>query len=331
MNILSIDGGGIRGIIPAKFLSELESQISKDKPGAKLCEHFDIICGTSTGAILAIGLALGVPAKELLKFYLQYAPSIFPRWIWNIDKLKGLYRPLYSNKPLQKALHDVYASATGGQTALLNDAKTKLCVPSFNGGTGEINVLKTRHNPDYTRDYKMPAHHVALSSASAPVYFPPHSFQFANELGEGRNLNMIDGGLFANNPALIGLFEATDKLNCQFQDIKILSVGTGQGKHILKRRWKPPSFRYWLAPKPRLFDIILDSQSQITEQYLFFLNRSLARTSQAISYKRVQYDFNGTSISLNTSRKNDLDRLEMIGEELSKKHLAETIKIFINN
>jgi patatin-like phospholipase/acyl hydrolase len=330
MNILSIDGGGIRGIIPAKFLTELEAQIQKEKPRSKLYEHFDIICGTSTGAIIAIGLALGVPAKELLRFYLNYASSIFPRWIWNMDKLKGLYRPLYSNKTLLKSLHNVYASATGGKTALLHDAKTKLCIPAFNGGTGEINVLKTGHHPEYNRDYKIPAHHVALSSASAPVYFPPHSFQFSNELGQGTNLNMIDGGLFANNPTLIGLFEATDKLNCQFQDIKILSLGTGQGKHILRKRWKPPGFRYWLIPNPRLFDIMLDSQSQITEQYLYFLNRSLSRINQGVTYKRVQYEFNGTSIPLNASRKKDLQQLEIIGEELSKKHLYKTLQIFIN-
>lgn len=322
-------GGGIRGIIPAKVLAELEMHIQEHTPGRKLYEEFDLICGTSTGAIIAIGLALGVPAKELLKFYKHHASAIFPRWIWNLDQVKGLYRPIYSNKALLKALHDVYASTTGGKTALLNDAKTKLCIPTFNGGTGEINVLKTKHHPDYTRDYKMPAHHAALSSGSAPVYFPPHTFKFSNDLGEGTNLNMIDGGLFANNPALIGVFEATDKLQVHFNDIKILSLGTGQGKHILKRRWKPPSFRFWLIPNPRLLDIILDSQSQISEQYLFFMNRSLASTGQGMIYKRVQYEFDNRAIALNTSKRNDLERLEIIGEELSKKHLAEIYKTFI--
>ena len=330
MKILSIDGGGIRGVIPAKFLAEMEAALQVKQSGRRICDEFDLICGTSTGAILAVGLALGVSAKELLQFYLKYAQTIFPKWIWNTEMLKGLYRPLYSNRALLNALHDVYASATNGKTALINDAKTNLCIPTFNGGLGEINVLKTRHHASYTRDYKIPAHHAALSSSSAPVYFPPHSFEFSNELGEGKNLNMIDGGLFANNPTLIGLFEATDKLDQSFKDIRILSLGTGQGKHILKKRWKPPSFRFWLVPNPRLFDIILDSQSQITEQYLFFLNRTLAKTGQQITYKRIQYDFQGPAIPLNASAKQDLNRLEIIGEELSKKHLSETIAAIIN-
>jgi uncharacterized protein len=328
INILSIDGGGIRGIIPAKILTELEEYISLKGHGKPLYETFDMICGTSTGAIIAVGIALGVPAKDILKFYTKEAKSIFPKWPWNLDKLKTIYRPQYSNKKLLKSLHDVYA-IPHGRTALMNDAKTRLCIPTFNGGSGEINVLKTKHNDDFVRDFKIPAHHAALSSASAPIYFPPHSFTFSNEHGNGTNLNMIDGGLFANNPALIGIFEATDKLNFSFNEIKILSLGTGQGKHILKKRWKPPSFRYWLLPNPRLFDIMIDSQSQITEQYISFLNRSLTKTGNPMFYKRIQYEFQGKSIPLNTSAVKDIERLEIIGEELSKKHLPDIYNTFI--
>lgn len=288
-----------------------------------------MICGTSTGAIIAVGIALGVPAAVILQFYKKYASSIFPRWIWNTQMFKGLYKPIYSNKNLLKALEDVYKNEDG-TTALLNDAKTFLCIPTFNGGSGEINVLKTKHHPDYTRDYKLPAHHAALASASAPIYFPPHSFSFSNEFGEGRNVNMIDGGVFANNPALIGLFEATDKLGYDFSDIMLLSIGTGKGKHILKKRWKPPGMRYWLFPEPRAFDIMLDSQAQITEQYLAFLNRSLQKAGKEITYYRVQHDFHDKPIALNSSGKKDIEQLEIAGEELSKKHISNIAKTFFN-
>ncbi|QEC52818.1 patatin-like phospholipase [Anseongella ginsenosidimutans] len=79
--ILSIDGGGIRGLIPAKVLEDLEGELKKTEPQKKLYEHFDLVCGTSTGAILAIGIALGIPARKLAHFYEENAKNIFPRFI----------------------------------------------------------------------------------------------------------------------------------------------------------------------------------------------------------------------------------------------------------
>ena len=76
IKILSIDGGGIRGIIPAKVLAELEQKLKEEHSEKKLHEHFDLICGTSTGAILAIGIALGIPASKLLEFYKDNAKII---------------------------------------------------------------------------------------------------------------------------------------------------------------------------------------------------------------------------------------------------------------
>ena len=78
--ILSIDGGGIRGVIPAKILCDLEEEaIKKDGPEARLCDYFDLVCGTSTGGIIAIGIALGMTANEILNLYMKNAPIIFPK------------------------------------------------------------------------------------------------------------------------------------------------------------------------------------------------------------------------------------------------------------
>lgn len=332
LNILSIDGGGIRGLIPAKLLAELESLLEKAEPGKKLHEHFGLICGTSTGAILAIAIALGVPAAELVDFYKNCANAIFPKWFLKILPRKGLavVRPIYSSKALRTKLEEVYRKANGGKIPLLADLKTRVCIPVFNGNEGVINVLKTRHRDDYHRDYKIPAHEAALASASAPVYFPPHSFRFSNGYGAGSNVNMIDGGIFANNPALIGILEATEKLDYPCSRIRVLSLGTGKGKHIIKSSWKPKHLWYWLFPKPRLLDIILDSQSQITEQYIAFIKRLFAKQNQDFQYLRVQYDLGTDTIDLNASSKNDLDRLESIGDELAKKNLQSIIN-FLNN
>lgn len=321
--ILSIDGGGIRGLIPAKVLAELEKKLFESEPNKKLYEHFDLICGTSTGAILAIAIALGIPSTDLVKFYKENALIIFPKWYLKVipSQARAIVTSMYSNKRLKKKLKEVYAAANNGIDPLLQDLKTNVCIPVFNGNDGQINVLKTKHHEEYLRDYKLSAYDVALSSASAPIYFPPHSFSFSNEHGSGINVNMIDGGIFANNPSLIGIFEATDKMGYDFKDIHLLSLGTGKGRHIIKSGWKPKDIWYWLFPKPRLLDIILDSQAQITEQYLNFLKRIVGNNGNSFEYLRVQYDLGGDLIALNASDKKSLQRLESIGDELAKKNL----------
>lgn len=331
--ILSIDGGGIRGLIPAKVLAELERELILKNPDKPLYEYFDLICGTSTGAILAVGLALGIPAKDLVLFYKQHAQAIFPKWYLKVlpRKSRAIITSIYSNKNLRRKLKEIYTEANGGETPLINDLKTKVCIPVFNGNDGQINVIKTRHREDYVRDYKLPAHEVALSSASAPVYFPPHTFSFSNELGEGVNVNMIDGGIFANNPSLIGILETTEKLNYDFSDVRLLSLGTGKGKHILKTGWKPKDIWYWLFPKPRLLDIILDGQAQMTEQYIAFLKRVAEKRDNGFDYLRIQHDLGSDTIDLNASGKKDLQRLESIGDELAKNNLHKIINFLKSN
>lgn len=328
IKILSIDGGGIRGLIPAKVLAELEQKLNEVEPGRKLHEHFNLICGTSTGAILAIAIALGIPAAQLVKFYKENALIIFPKWYLKIlpRKARAIVTSIYSNRKLRKKLKEVYATANNGVDPVLGDLKTNVCIPVFNGNDGQINVLKTKHREEYMRDYKLPAYEVALSSASAPVYFPPHTFTFSNKHGSGTNVNMIDGGIFANNPSLIGVLEATDKMGYDFANINLLSLGTGKGKHIIKSSWKPKDIWYWLFPKPKLLDIILDSQSQITEQYLNFLKRIAGKDEHSFEYLRIQHDLGGDTIELNASDKKSLQRLESIGDELAKNNLNSILK-----
>ena len=325
--ILAIDGGGIRGLIPAKVLAELERELKVQNPEKPFYEYFDLICGTSTGAILSIAVALGIPSNALVRFYKEHAQAIFPKWYLKVmpRKSRAILTSIYTNKVLRQKLKEIYSDANGGKVPLLMDLKTKVCIPTFNGNDGQINVLKTKHCDDYHRDYRLPAHEVALSSASAPVYFPPHTFSFSNEYGDGVNVNMIDGGVFANNPSLIGIFEATEKLNYDFPDIRLLSLGTGKGKHIIKRSWKPKDIWYWFVTKPRLLDITLDSQAQITEQYIVFLKRMLDKKQNGFNYLRIQHDLGGDTIDLNASNKKDLQRLESIGDELAKNRLTEIL------
>src|SRR5665647_800130 len=111
IRILSIDGGGIRGVIPAKVLAELEQKLQEKEPGKKLYQYFDLICGTSTGAILAIAIALGIPAKDIVKFYTKNAKIIFPKWYLKILPRESrvlLAKTIYTNKELKFLLKEVF-------------------------------------------------------------------------------------------------------------------------------------------------------------------------------------------------------------------------------
>lgn len=162
--ILSIDGGGMRGIIPAKILCELEEELQK-KHGeeACLCDYFDLICGTSTGGIIAIGLALGISAKKMLNLYIEHGKEIFSTTLWQRARLRTLYNRDVLKAQLQKAYSDTR----------IDDCRTRICVPTYDLYEGRIHVLKTRHHEQYVRDYHIPAVDVALSTAAAPVYFTP--------------------------------------------------------------------------------------------------------------------------------------------------------------
>lgn len=243
--ILSIDGGGIRGVFAAKALADLEEATARP-----LRRCFDLVCGTSTGGIIALGLALGKPASELLDLYRQHGEAIFPAA--RKGRLKGIRRPRYDNTALREALNSAFAART------LAEAQSRLCIPSIDIQTGCARVFKTDHRgDDFVNDWKLTAREVGLATSAAPTFFP------AAIVDSDRA--MIDGGLWANNPALVGVGEAT-LLGYPLDEIEILSVGTGStrftmdGSDALKAglwRWGP-----------RIVDVIFQVQSQFVHNLL---------------------------------------------------------------
>lgn len=213
--ILTIDGGGIRGTFPAAFLANLEQDL--DQP---IGSYFDLISGTSTGGIIAIGLALGISAAEILQLYEDKGPVIFaqtrsglPGWLARRFRFGRwlFWGPKYSAEPLRDALIEVLGERRIGE------ARTRLVIPAWHPQTQGVYIFKTAHHPRLRTDYKELAVDAAMATAAAPTYFTQHIT--ANDVG------LVDGGLWANNPTGIAVVEAVATLGWPADDLKVLSIG----------------------------------------------------------------------------------------------------------
>lgn len=236
--ILSIDGGGIRGVFPAVYLNYIQGKIH-----GSIFEYFDMIVGTSTGAIIALALALNIHTDTILKLYKEKGKKIFPKRLRRLTN--GIIFPKYSNKPLIKELKNLYTEKT------LGECKTRVCVPTIDIVNGKTIVRKTRHHKSFVHDSKLHVWRIAAESSAAPGYFPA----FEDENG----CQFIDGGLWANNPSLIGVAEAL-KIGHDINSIKILSIGTGN-KIIHKDGWKTKSLGL-IGYGTSIVDITFQAQSQ---------------------------------------------------------------------
>jgi uncharacterized protein len=213
--ILSLDGGGIRGVFPAAFLARLEEHLE-----CPIGRYFDLIAGTSTGGIIAIGLGLGLSACDILKLYVEQGPAIFDQEHgvvenWIRQRLRGLAHLVvtkHSSAPLQRALENVL----GGRK--LGESRTRLVIPAWHPVLERVYIFKTAHHPRLETDYKLPAIDAAMATAAAPTFLKAHMTESAVEL--------VDGGVWANNPIGVATIEAIGMLGWPGDRLKILSIGT---------------------------------------------------------------------------------------------------------
>ncbi len=239
--ILTIDGGGIKGVFPASFLASIEDDI-----GDNVANYFDLIVGTSTGGIIALALGLGFSARETLEFYEKLGPNIFAgnRFLRTIRQL-GVSK--YTHEPLRAALKSQFGDRK------LGESTKRLVIPSLNLETGEVHVYKTSHHPRLQRDYKEKVIDIALATASAPTYFPTHRSAAGTPL--------IDGGVWANNPVGLAVVEAIGKemLNWPLDSLKVLSLGCTTEPFAvgLGRKWAL-GFGYWGF---KIADVFMTGQS----------------------------------------------------------------------
>lgn len=245
--ILSIDGGGIRGIIPALLVAEIERLTGKPA-----CQLFDYIAGTSTGGIIAVGLACpgtdGKPkyrARDLADLYVKEGSAIFHNTFWHrVEALGMLMGPKYDGGGAEKVFHNYF----GGWD--LVSALTRVLVTAYEIESRMPTFFKSWEATPARGNYLLAD--VARATSAAPTFFPPAKFQ---------DKVFIDGGVFANNPTMCVLAEVK-KLHPE-EAVLVVSLGTGNAdrpiSYELAKSW---GLAGWASP---LIDILIDGVSDTVD------------------------------------------------------------------
>lgn len=244
-HVLALTGGGFRGLYSARVLQELEQ-----RAGRPIGQCFDLIAGTSIGGILALAVAFDRPMDAVIKAFREAGPKIFPPKA----KWAGLMGSRYDTAPLSEVIDAILPIG-----ATLADVRHALVIPALNLTTGKQQILKSRHNAEWTRDSKYTAKEVALATAGAPIYFPIASLD--NQL-------FADGGLFANAPDLVALHEASKFFRQPDSAVRMLSVGTLSSTYALPASTgRKRGVLQWLRPPEfPLIQTILAAQQDFSIQ-----------------------------------------------------------------
>ena len=277
--ILSIDGGGIRGIFAAGVLADLEASLGA---AASIADHFDLAAGTSTGGIIALGLGAGKTAAEIRDLYLDRGPHIFPpvwdnalgrAWKWVRNNLINIGFNRHDRKKLELVLQEFL------KDKLLGELKLRHVIPAFDGRFSEVFLYKTCHHPDYTRDWRRKMVEVAMATSAAPTTYR------ALEAGGYR---LIDGGVWANNPIMLAIVEAMVAYDPPRERIKVLSIGCGDDPFYVTRRMAIGGFWQWrnvIAAAVRAQSLAATNQAK-----LLLGPKNVVRIEPAISAAPIEMD-----------------------------------------
>ena len=321
VRILSIDGGGIRGIIPAVILNYIEKGLQRQSgnPNATLADYFDLVAGTSTGGILACYYLLPpVPdnpchskyfASEAIDMYINYGKEIFNRKFLR----KGIARKKYQIAGLEKVLNDSMGDITLAQSR-------KNCIITAYDVSARCAVFFT--SPE-TRENKLKNYlmrDVARATSAAPTYFEMAAI---NSIG-GATSYLIDGAVFAGNPTMCAMVEANKSVyeacaNPTVNDLYIVSVGTGkEDKKYDYNKAKDWGAIGWARP---MLDILLSASAEVVHYHL----RQLFRVAGCSNcYVRLEPKLDGKAKpEMDDASDENIRQLKDIGESFIKKHLEE--------
>jgi uncharacterized protein len=254
--VLTLSGGGYLGLHEAVLLRELERALHRP-----IADAFDLICGSSIGAVAAMALAVGTPARDIEAGFLQHGSRIFPGHQWrSIPPLAYLanIRYMFRSRYRGEAVGETVDAIIGAQRTL-SEARTRLVVPVINASTGRLEVIKTPHNPQnwYYADLRMSE--IAMAATAAPTYFP---------LANLRDQLYVDAGIFANSPGMFGMHEATHYCKMPAADIYVLSLGTNVAspRHTPRQRRSLGALG-WLK-SGRLYATMSSAQRELTDNIL---------------------------------------------------------------
>ncbi len=248
--ILSIDGGGIRGVFPAQILQCIQERLKID-----VFDCFDMIAGTSTGSIIAAGVACQKQPSDIVSLYKSHGTDIFSQTISSCwpAKFKPGAHSIYENNNLKKILCAEFPNIN------LGDIKKPLIIPATDIGHGGVHVFKSSYSKDFTRDRNVAVAQAILASCSAPTFFDPE------KVG---NYFLADGGVWANNPALVAVIDAQYRLGVDVKNIRVLSLGTGESRTTYGTN-KNKNWGLLTGWKGREFiNFLLSLQAQSTQNYL---------------------------------------------------------------
>ncbi|KAM3297663.1 hypothetical protein ACQJBY_039543 [Aegilops geniculata] len=339
ITVLSIDGGGVRGIIPGTILAFLEEKLQElDGPDARIADYFDVVAGTSTGGLVAAMLTapnrMGRPlfaAKDVNKFYLEHCPNIFPTvWKGPLGWLRSMMGPKYNGQHLHSVVKELLGDTRVNQTL------KNIVIPTFDIKLLQPTIFSTY---DAMRDISKNAllSDVCISTSAAPTYLPSHHFETKDKDGKTRAFNLIDGGVVANNPTLLAMTHVSKQIllgNLDFFPNKplgygkfmILSLGTGTAKIEEKfdatecGKWGLLGWLYKRGATP-----IIDSFSEASADLVDIQASVLFQTLHYNRcYLRIQHDeLTGEMASVDVSTSKNLNGLVAVGKALLKRQVCK--------
>uniref|UniRef100_A0A1D1YXP4 Patatin n=1 Tax=Anthurium amnicola TaxID=1678845 RepID=A0A1D1YXP4_9ARAE len=341
ITILSIDAGGIRGIVPVTILSFLEKQLQDlDGADARIADYFDVIAGTGTGGLVAAMLTAPNPnnrplfaAKDITEFYLEHSPMIFPQIGGPFSGIRQIMRGVSGAKYDGQYLHKIIKENLGDMK--LHQTLTNVVIPTF-----DIKHLQ----PTIFSSYELKNHNcldvmlsdICIGTSATPTFLPAHYFETPTADGGVREFNLIDGGVAANNPALLAINEVTKEVirgNPDFVPAKpmdhgrflVISLGTGTAKGEKKytakaaKKWGLLGWvsNDWQSP---LVDVFTNASADMVDIHIHVFFKA---TDSEANYLRIQDDtLTGTTSSVDISTEENLKSLVKIGEDLLDKPVS---------